>query len=112
MVTSHFDVASGVRIRLPKVSQKVYDQENKKITLLIDQSGHMVIEGRRVDIKDLKKRLEDLVTKEGLVLIRYRTRDRTTLHAEKCACGRTMVRMEKVLGRTDDMLNKNPSFSA
>ena len=44
------------------------------------------------------------LTKEGLPLIRYRTRDRTTLRAEKCACGRTMVRMEKVLGRTDDML--------
>ena len=44
------------------------------------------------------------LTKEGLPLIRYRTRDRTTLHAEKCTCGRTMVRMEKVLGRTDDML--------
>lgn len=44
------------------------------------------------------------LTKEGLPLIRYRTRDRTTLHADKCACGRTMVRMDKVLGRTDDML--------
>lgn len=44
------------------------------------------------------------LTKEGLPLIRYRTRDRTMLHAEKCACGRTMVRMDKVLGRTDDML--------
>jgi phenylacetate-CoA ligase len=44
------------------------------------------------------------LTKEGLPLIRYRTRDRTILRAEKCACGRTMARMEKVLGRTDDML--------
>jgi phenylacetate-CoA ligase len=44
------------------------------------------------------------LTKEGLSLVRYRTRDRTILHAEKCACGRTAVRMEKVLGRTDDML--------
>ncbi len=44
------------------------------------------------------------LTKEGLPLVRYRTRDRTMLRAEKCACGRTMVRMEKVLGRTDDML--------
>jgi phenylacetate-CoA ligase len=44
------------------------------------------------------------LTKEGLPLVRYRTRDRTRLHAETCACGRTMVRMEKVLGRTDDML--------
>jgi len=44
------------------------------------------------------------LTKEAVPIIRYRTRDRTTLHAEKCACGRTLVRMEKVLGRTDDML--------
>lgn len=44
------------------------------------------------------------LTKEGLPLIRYRTRDRTVLHAEPCPCGRTMVRMERVRGRTDDML--------
>lgn len=44
------------------------------------------------------------LTKEGLPLIRYRTRDRTILRAEACECGRTVVRMEKVLGRTDDML--------
>ncbi len=44
------------------------------------------------------------LTKEAMPVIRYRTRDRTVLHAEKCACGRTMVRMEKVFGRTDDML--------
>jgi len=44
------------------------------------------------------------LTKEAMPVIRYRTRDRTVLHAEKCGCGRTMVRMEKVRGRTDDML--------
>jgi len=44
------------------------------------------------------------ITKEGLPLIRYRTRDLTRLHYEKCSCGRTMVRMEKCLGRSDDML--------
>jgi phenylacetate-CoA ligase len=44
------------------------------------------------------------LTKEAMPVIRYRTRDRTILHADKCACGRTTVRMEKVLGRTDDML--------
>ncbi len=44
------------------------------------------------------------LTKQAMPMIRYRTRDRTVLHAEKCACGRTMVRMEKVRGRTDDML--------
>lgn len=44
------------------------------------------------------------LTKEGLPLIRYRTRDLTRLTYEKCKCGRTMVRMEKCLGRSDDML--------
>lgn len=44
------------------------------------------------------------LTKEGLPLIRYRTRDLTRLTREKCKCGRTMVRMEKCLGRSDDML--------
>ncbi len=44
------------------------------------------------------------VSKEAMPLLRYRTRDLTRLHAEKCACGRTLVRMEKCVGRTDDML--------
>ena len=44
------------------------------------------------------------VTKEALPLLRYRTRDRSRLLREPCACGRTTVRMAKVLGRTDDML--------
>jgi len=44
------------------------------------------------------------VTKEGIPLIRYRTRDLTRLNYEKCVCGRTLVRMEKCKGRSDDML--------
>ncbi|MGE5507188.1 MAG: phenylacetate--CoA ligase family protein [Chitinophagales bacterium] len=44
------------------------------------------------------------LTKEALPLLRYRTGDISVLHPETCACGRTFVRMEKVKGRTDDML--------
>ncbi|HUX95398.1 MAG TPA: phenylacetate--CoA ligase [Bacteroidales bacterium] len=44
------------------------------------------------------------ITKEGLPLVRYRTRDLTKLIYDKCRCGRTLVRMEKCLGRSDDML--------
>ncbi len=44
------------------------------------------------------------LTKEALPVIRYRTGDITSLNAETCACGRTMVRMAKPSGRTDDML--------
>lgn len=44
------------------------------------------------------------VTKEGLPLIRYRTRDLSSLNYGKCQCGRTLARMSKVTGRSDDML--------
>lgn len=44
------------------------------------------------------------VTKEALPLIRYRTHDLARLISGECPCGRTTVRMEKVLGRNDDML--------
>lgn len=44
------------------------------------------------------------IGKEALPLIRYRTRDISALVHEKCACGRTVVRMFKPKGRTDDML--------
>jgi len=44
------------------------------------------------------------LTKEALPVIRYRTGDITRLIPEPCACGRTLVRMEKISGRTDDML--------
>jgi phenylacetate-CoA ligase len=44
------------------------------------------------------------LTKEALPVIRYRTGDITALHPERCACGRTLVRMDKISGRTDDML--------
>ncbi|MBD3184267.1 AMP-binding protein [Candidatus Poribacteria bacterium] len=44
------------------------------------------------------------LTKEAFPVIRFRTKDITSLHPEKCKCGRTIVRMKRVTGRTDDML--------
>jgi phenylacetate-CoA ligase len=44
------------------------------------------------------------LNKEALPLIRYRTRDITSLDYSPCECGRTMVRMKKTMGRSDDML--------
>ncbi len=44
------------------------------------------------------------LTKEAFPIIRYRTKDISRLFYEPCGCGRTLVRMEKVTGRTDDML--------
>ena len=44
------------------------------------------------------------LTKEGIPLLRYRTKDITTITYEPCKCGRTHARMDKVSGRSDDML--------
>jgi len=44
------------------------------------------------------------LTKEACPVIRYRSRDITRLYRDRCSCGRTMVKMEKVTGRSDDML--------
>ncbi|SBW06155.1 phenylacetate--CoA ligase [uncultured Dysgonomonas sp.] len=44
------------------------------------------------------------LTKEGLPLLRYRTKDLCSLTEEPCKCGRTSVRMSRIVGRSDDML--------
>ncbi len=44
------------------------------------------------------------ITKEGIPLIRYRTRDITSLTREPCICGRTHARLARMSGRSDDML--------
>ena len=44
------------------------------------------------------------LTKEGFPIFRYRTKDITRIITEPCKCGRTFARMDKVVGRTDDML--------
>ena len=44
------------------------------------------------------------IKKKGMPLIRYRTKDITKLFRDRCRCKRTLVKMERVMGRTDDML--------
>ena len=44
------------------------------------------------------------LTKEAVPLLRYRTRDLTAIEADPCPCGRTLVRIRRITGRTDDML--------
>lgn len=44
------------------------------------------------------------LTKEGIPMLRYRTKDITEINYEPCKCGRTFARMSKIRGRTDDML--------
>jgi len=62
------------------------------------QTGEVLGEGEKGEL------VLTTITKEGMPMIRYRTRDLTVLSRGTCACGRTLVRMNKVLGRSDDML--------
>lgn len=74
-------------------------QEDHFIPEIINpETGEVLPEGSKGEL------VFSTVTKEGLPLIRYRTRDISSLNYEKCECGRTNVRMNKVSGRSDDML--------
>lgn len=79
--------------------QGLHINEDHFIPEIIDpNSGKLLPDG------EVGELVLSCVTKEGLPLLRYRTRDRTQLHRAPCACGRTTARMSKVLGRTDDMI--------
>jgi biopolymer transport protein ExbD len=67
MLTSHFDVASGIHIRLPKVVQKAYTTQDSKITLLVDSEGRTLLEGEELDVDTLASRLEALVKEKDVL---------------------------------------------
>jgi phenylacetate-CoA ligase len=87
-VASECHVQQGLHINEDHFYPEIIDPETLEI-LPVGSTGELVF---------------TTITKEGLPLIRYRTRDLTRLNYEKCSCGRTMVRMDKCLGRSDDML--------
>ena len=60
--------------------------------------------GRVLPLGSVGELVLTTLTKEALPMIRYRTRDITSLDYSPCPCGRTMVRMKKTMGRSDDML--------
>lgn len=73
--------------------------EDHFIPEIIDsKTGEVLPEGSKGEL------VISCITKEGLPLIRYRTKDITRLMYEPCKCGRTTVRMENLSGRSDDML--------
>ena len=73
--------------------------EDHFITEVIDpETGEVLPDG------SLGELVFTCITKEGFPLIRYRTRDLTSLNKEKCVCGRTHARMDRIMGRSDDML--------
>ena len=62
MLTSHFQISSGIPISLPKVTQKLYNSEqHHKINLVIDRQGHTYLDGERINIKELGSQFQSIV---------------------------------------------------
>jgi biopolymer transport protein ExbD len=67
MLTSHFHVASGLPIRLPKIAQKVYDSDQHKIILVIDKNGRIYFKGNKIDLDELDSELRSAVEEDGVI---------------------------------------------
>lgn len=74
------------------------NEDNFVIEIINPESGEVLPDG------ELGEVVFTCITKEALPLIRYRTHDISSITHEKCRCGRTLVRMMKPCGRSDDML--------
>lgn len=79
---------SGLHVNEDHFYVEIIDPETLK-PLPLGEKGELVI---------------TTLKREAMPLIRYRTRDVTRLYREKCGCGRTLIKMEKPRGRTDDMI--------
>jgi len=67
MLTSHFDIASGIRISLPKAAHRILEQEKENITLVMDSKGNIYLKGKKIEDADLRKKLQFLVEKKDMI---------------------------------------------
>lgn len=88
----------GVAIDCPAYSGLHISADSFIPEIIDPDTGEVLPEGSQGEL------VFTCITKEALPLIRYRTRDLSSLNYTTCACGRTTPRMQKVTGRTDDML--------
>ncbi len=79
MVTSHFDLASGVKLQLPEMSARLSDEPREDITVLIDRAGNAYLEGERIEKGALEERLRERVRRNGLQRVILQA-DKETLH--------------------------------
>jgi phenylacetate-CoA ligase len=92
-------IGPGVSIECIEAKRGLHIFEDHFIAEIIDpQTGEVLPYGQKGEL------IFTTITKEAFPLIRYRTRDISVLYPEPCRCGRTHVRMERVSGRSDDML--------
>ena len=89
----------GVSIECLEAKQGLHIFEDHFIPEIINpQTGEVLPHGEKGEL------VFTTITKEAFPLIRYRTRDISVLYPQPCKCGRTHMRMERVSGRSDDML--------
>lgn len=100
-----YDIYGLTEITGPGVSFECSEQtglhvnEDHFIPEIIDpKTGEVLPDGEKGEL------VFTCITKEAFPLIRYRTRDICVLSRKKCSCGRTLVKMAKPMGRSDDML--------
>jgi len=92
-------VGPGVSIECVEAKNGLHVWEDRFYPEVVDPAtGEPVAEGEEGEL------VLTTLSKEALPVLRYRTGDLTTLAYDECACGRTMVRMDNVTGRTDDLL--------
>ena len=92
-------VGPGVSSECIEVRDGAHVNEDHFLVEAVDpQSGERVPDGETGEL------VFTTLTKEALPFLRYRTGDLASLNREPCACGRTLTRMSRILGRTDDML--------
>jgi len=68
------------------------------VEVIDPDTGDPVSDGQRGEL------VLTTLTREGMPMLRFRTRDITSIIRDKCACGRTFARIERIRGRTDDMI--------
>jgi len=99
------DIYGLTEIIGPGVSSECWEQDGMHIfedhflaEIIDPETGEQLPYGEKGEL------VFTTITKEAFPVLRFRTRDITILNAEPCPCGRTLARMKKVSGRTDDML--------
>lgn len=66
MVTSHFDISTGVKVRLPSMSEKKKESLEEKELIVINEKGEVFIDKEEIPINQLEKRLRQLNKEKGI----------------------------------------------
>jgi phenylacetate-CoA ligase len=88
----------GVAFECPRRNGLHLWEDSYLIEVIDPDTGEPVADGQRGEL------VLTTLAREAMPILRYRTRDLTAVHREPCACGRTHARIERIAGRTDDML--------